>query len=148
MPHGRGRPLVGNYRVCVLKINTRQSCRSKRWRALMRLVVIGSTIAVVAFVFATPPAEAAKTCSQRYAICLAHHPGDLCNKWLKECKQTGFFNGWDSVKRLRNSFLPISNVVAVRESAAGTSRHLVRCSDMSEVGGRPEVTGRLSKRRF
>src|SRR6202158_1556284 len=29
----------------------------------------------------------------------------------------------------------------------GTSRHLVRCSDMSEVGGRPEVTGRLSKRR-
>ena len=28
---------------------------------------------------------------------------------------------------------------AVHESAAGPSRHLVRCSDMSEVGGKPEV---------
>jgi hypothetical protein len=26
-------------------------------------------------------------------------------------------------------------------STHGTSRQLVRCSDMSEVGGRPEVTG-------
>jgi hypothetical protein len=38
-------------------------------------------------------------------------------------------------------------IAAVHESLPGTLRHLVRCSDMSEVGGRPEVTGRLSKRR-
>ena len=34
-----------------------------------------------------------------------------------------------------------------RMSARGTSRHLVRCSGMSGVGGRPEVTDRPSKRR-
>jgi len=32
-------------------------------------------------------------------------------------------------------------------SAVGTSRQLVRCSDMSEVGGRAEVTGGGSNRR-
>src|SRR5258705_11008343 len=32
----------------------------------------------------------------------------------------------------------------LRSTAFGTSRHFVRCSDISEVGGRPEVTGRLS----
>jgi NAD(P)-dependent dehydrogenase (short-subunit alcohol dehydrogenase family) len=37
---------------------------------------------------------------------------------------------------------------AVHESPYGTSRHLVRCSGMPAVGGRPEVTGRPSKRRF
>jgi hypothetical protein len=46
---------------------------------------------------------------------------------------------------------PITRIARLRNSycvAIGTSRHLVLCSDMSEVGGRPEVTGRLSKRRF
>jgi hypothetical protein len=37
---------------------------------------------------------------------------------------------------------------ALHESGIGTSRLLARCSDISEVGDRPEVTGRLSKMRF
>lgn len=36
---------------------------------------------------------------------------------------------------------------AVYGSPVGTSRQLVRCSDLSEVGGRPELAGRCPKRR-
>jgi hypothetical protein len=37
---------------------------------------------------------------------------------------------------------------AMHESPVGTSRQLSRCSDTSDVGCKPEVTGTWPKRRF
>jgi hypothetical protein len=49
---------------------------------------------------------------------------------------------------LHRSDLQREKVLANSEpSTHGTKRQLLRCSYMSGVGGRPEMTGRLSKRR-
>ena len=60
----------------------------------------------------------------------------ITSKGPAQCAPTGQQLAASIVERL-----------ATARSVNGTSRQLVRCSDMSEVGGTPEVSGALSNRR-